>query len=96
MLVVARKAGQSILIGDDIEVAVIGIRGDQVRLAIKAPRSLVIQRRDALEEVQQDNLAALTAADDVFRLMGGASAASPEKTGTGPRAITKPRPPSVL
>ncbi|MCX6365914.1 MAG: carbon storage regulator [Armatimonadetes bacterium] len=96
MLVVARKAGQSILIGDDIEVAVIGIRGDQVRLAIKAPRSLVIQRRDALEEVQQDNLAALTAADDVFRLMGSSPDSSPQKTETGPRAVTKPRPSSTV
>ncbi|WP_309723410.1 carbon storage regulator [Armatimonas sp.] len=95
MLVVARKSGQSILIGDDIEVVVIGIRGDQVRLAIKAPRSLIIQRRDALEEVQQDNLAALTAADDVFRLMGNSTSDSPQKTGTGPRVVTKPRPPST-
>lgn len=94
MLVVARKAGQSILIGDDIEVVVVGVRGDQVRLAIKAPRSLVIQRRDALEQVQQDNLSALTAADDVLRLMGNASP-TPQTPGAGPRVVTKPRPPAA-
>lgn len=91
MLVVARKLGQSILIGDDIEVVVVGVRGDQVRLAIRAPRSLIIQRRDALEQVQQDNLSALTAADDVMRLMGTVPS-SPPTTGTGPRVVTKPRP----
>ena len=94
MLVVARKLGQSILIGDDIEVVVVGVRGDQVRLAIRAPRSLVIQRRDALEQVQQDNLSALTAADDVMRLMGSAPS-SPQTTGAGPRVVTKPRPPDA-
>ncbi|WP_395142722.1 carbon storage regulator [Armatimonas sp.] len=94
MLVVARKLGQSILIGDDIEVVVVGVRGDQVRLAIRAPRSLVIQRRDALEQVQQDNLSALTAADDVMRLMGSAPS-SPQTTGVAPRVVTKPRPPDA-
>ena len=93
MLVVARKVGQSILIGEEIEVVVVAVRGDQVRLAIKAPRSLVIQRRDAIEQVQQDNLAALGAADSVLRLMSGASP-TPQNTGTGPRVVTKPRPPA--
>lgn len=92
MLVVARKVGQSILIGEEIEVVVVAVRGDQVRLAIKAPRSLVIQRRDAIEQVQQDNLAALGAADSVLRLMSGA-APTPQNTGAAPRVVTKPRPP---
>ena len=74
MLVVARKVGQTILIGDQIEITVVGVRGDQVRLAIKAPRTLLIQRRDAIEQVQQDNLDALTAADRAAQHFGATDA----------------------
>lgn len=88
MLVVARKVGQVILIGDEIEVTVVGVRGDQVRLAIKAPRNISIQRRDNIEQVQQDNLDALTAADSVMRLMGGTAA-----SGEQPHVVVKkPKP----
>ena len=72
MLVVARKSGQSVLIGDDIEITVIAVRGDQVRLAIRAPRSLAIHRRDAIEQVQQDNHDALASADGLADLLGAA------------------------
>ena len=92
MLVVARKVGQTILLGEDIEVTVVGIRGDQVRLAIKAPRSVSIQRRDAIEEVQQDNVSALSAADSVLRLMG-ASATPSSPSATPPRVVVKPQKP---
>lgn len=73
MLVVARKSGQSVLIGDDIEITVVAVRGDQVRLAIRAPRSLTIQRRDAIEQVQQDNHAALASVDGLADLLGTVS-----------------------
>ena len=74
MLVVARKSGQSVLIGDDIEVTVVGVRGDQVRLAIRAPRSLSIQRRDAIEQVQLDNHAALASVDGLAAILGSVAA----------------------
>ena len=89
MLVVARKVGQTILLGEDIEVTVVAVRGDQVRLAIKAPRSVTIQRRDAIEQVQQDNVSALSAADSVVRLMG-APPRTPGTSQTPPRVVVKP------
>lgn len=87
MLVMARKVGQTILLGEDIEVTVVAVRGDQVRLAIKAPRSVSIQRRDAIEQVQQDNVSALSAADSVVRLMGTSTSASIPPS---PRVVIKP------
>lgn len=92
MLVVARKVGQAILLGDDIEVTVVAVRGDQVRLAIKAPRSVAIQRRDAIEQVQQDNMSALGAADSVLRLMGAATSEAPRPPAP-PRVVVRQKNP---
>ena len=55
MLVIARKVGQTVLIGDEIEVTISAIRGDHVRLAIKAPRAVTILRQ---EVATQDERAA--------------------------------------
>lgn len=59
MLVIARKTGQTLLIGDDIEVTVSAIRGDQVRLAINAPREVAVLRKEVVEQVAQGNIAGL-------------------------------------
>jgi carbon storage regulator len=55
MLVLTRKKGQSIMIGDNIEVSIVEIQGEQVRLGIKAPRSVSIHRNEIYEEIQQEN-----------------------------------------
>lgn len=55
MLVLARKVGQSIVINDNIELLVIEVRGDQVRLGIEAPRSIPIHRKELLEQVKEEN-----------------------------------------
>jgi carbon storage regulator len=62
MLVIARKVGQTVLLGDQIEVTVSAIRGDQVRLAIQAPRSISILRKETIEQVELDNAAAVDSA----------------------------------
>jgi carbon storage regulator len=68
MLVLTRKPGERILIGDDIEVTVVSVRADrsgnlcQVRLGITAPRTVSVCRREVLERVRQENLAAARAA----------------------------------
>ena len=51
MLVLARKVGQHIVIGDCIEITVLNIRGDQVRLGITAPRDVVVHRKEVLMQV---------------------------------------------
>lgn len=62
MLVLSRKADQSIMIGDDIEIVVSSIDGNSVRIGIKAPRDLKILRKETFEEVRQENIKAVQAA----------------------------------
>ncbi len=58
MLVLTRRANQSIMIGHDIVVTVLEVRGDQVRLGIKAPRSVDVHREEVFAALQQANQAA--------------------------------------
>lgn len=60
MLVLARKVGQIIVIGDGIEVIVVETRGDQVRLGIKAPRNIPVHRKEVLEQIAAQNKQAAT------------------------------------
>lgn len=54
MLVLTRRANQSIMIGDDIVVTVLDVRGDQVRIGIKAPRSVDVHREEVFIALQRD------------------------------------------
>ena len=54
MLVLTRKGNQSIMIGDDIEVSVLAIMGEKVRIGIEAPRSIPVFRKEVYLEIQQD------------------------------------------
>lgn len=66
MLVLTRKVNQSIMIGDDIEVVVLEVRGEQVRLGIKAPRNVTVHRREIYDAIQKENLmAAQTQPEDI-------------------------------
>jgi carbon storage regulator len=58
MLVLTRRAGQVVKIGDDIEVVVVSVRGDQVRLGICAPREVSVVRGELLKQVSEENRAA--------------------------------------
>lgn len=75
MLVISRKVGQTVLIGDGIEITVSSVRGDQVRLAIQAPRSVTILRKETVEQVELSNAAAVDAAPHVIQLFGSAGEA---------------------
>ena len=55
MLVLTRKSNQSIMIGDDIEVSVLAIMGEKVRIGIQAPRDVPVFRREVYLEIQQEN-----------------------------------------
>jgi carbon storage regulator len=58
MLVLTRRLNQSIKIGDDIEITVIEVRGDQVRLGVSAPRDVAVHRKEVYLQIQQENRAA--------------------------------------
>ena len=55
MLILTRKAGESIKIGDDITISVVEVRGHQVRLGIEAPRDVVVHREEIYEIIQAQN-----------------------------------------
>lgn len=55
MLVLTRKKDQTIMIGDNIEITVVDIQGDQVRIGINAPKNLSIYRKEVFVEIQQEN-----------------------------------------
>ena len=54
MLVLTRKVSQSIVIGDGIEVVVLEVRGEQVRLGIKAPKNVSVHRKEIYEQISQE------------------------------------------
>ena len=54
MLVLTRKSNQSIMIGDDIEISVLAVTGEKVRIGIEAPRSVPVFRREVYVEIQED------------------------------------------
>ncbi|MGI6707487.1 MAG: carbon storage regulator CsrA [Clostridia bacterium] len=55
MLVFTRKAGQSFLIGEDIEIRIIEIQGEKIRIGVEAPQHISILRKELVEEVQKAN-----------------------------------------
>jgi len=57
LLVLTRKSNQSIMIGDDIEVSVLSIMGEKVRIGIQAPRSIPVFRKEVYLEIQQEKAA---------------------------------------
>ncbi|HWI74523.1 MAG TPA: carbon storage regulator CsrA [Baekduia sp.] len=63
MLVLTRKSNQSIMIGDDIEVSVLSIMGEKVRIGIQAPRDIPVFRKEVYLEIQQERNGAVEQAD---------------------------------
>ena len=51
MLVLTRKLGQSIVIGDEVEVVVLEVRGEQVRIGIKAPKDVSVHRKEIYDQI---------------------------------------------
>ena len=58
MLALTRKKNESIIISDNIEVIVLSVQGDQVKLGISAPRTISVHRKEIYEQIQQENMAA--------------------------------------
>ncbi len=58
MLVLSRQKDETIMIGDDIEITVVDIRGDKVRLGISAPSEIPVHRKEVYDAIRRENLAA--------------------------------------
>jgi carbon storage regulator len=64
MLVLSRRAGESVVIGEDVTVSVLEVRGDVVRIGIDAPRSVAVHRAELLVELEQSNKEAASPSED--------------------------------
>jgi len=77
MLVLSRQRDETIMIGDEIEITIVDIRGDKVRLGINAPRTIQVHRKEVYEAIRKENTEAaqieisdLSAADHTLRQRG--------------------------
>jgi len=61
LLVLTRKKGEKIVIGDNIVLTVVDIKGDQIQLGIEAPRDIPVHREEVYKEIQEENVRALEA-----------------------------------
>jgi carbon storage regulator len=59
MLVLTRRIGESIILSDDIEIEVLGIDGEQIKLGVKAPKEVSIYRKELYQAIQEENQQAL-------------------------------------
>ena len=93
MLVLSRQRDQTIMIGDDIELTVVDIRGDKVRIGIKAPPRIAVHRKEIYDAIKRENEQAAQLNGPDF----GSLPQSPRKTGHGgisPAARVSQRTPS--
>lgn len=72
MLALARKANESIIINDDIEITILEIKGDQVKVGINAPKSVPVYRKELYLQIQEANAEAVKMADPdaLSRILG--------------------------
>jgi carbon storage regulator len=66
MLVLTRKTGEAIQIGDDIEITVLSVKGDQIKLGINAPKNIEIHRKEIYVSIQEENEQASKGINNLF------------------------------
>jgi carbon storage regulator len=54
MLILTRRVGETVVIGDDIEITVLGVKGNQVRIGVKAPHEVAVHREEILERIRRE------------------------------------------
>lgn len=67
MLVLTRKIKESVVINENIEIVVLGVEGDQVKLGFKAPKNIEILRKEVYEKVKEENVQATKSSLDLLK-----------------------------
>jgi carbon storage regulator len=71
VLILTRRVGENVMVGDDIVISVIEVRGDAVRIGIQAPRSVTVHREEVYRELQNVNAQAASSSDDAVSAVVG-------------------------
>ncbi|MDG2017886.1 MAG: carbon storage regulator CsrA [Porticoccaceae bacterium] len=64
MLILTRRVGETLVIGDDVNVTVLGVRGNQVRIGVNAPKEVAVHREEIYQRIQNENESANSSSDD--------------------------------
>jgi carbon storage regulator len=78
MLVLSRRVGESVVIGDDVTITILEVRGDVVRVGIDAPRSVAVHRAELLEQLESSNREAASPSDDAVATLSQALKRRPD------------------
>jgi carbon storage regulator len=65
MLILTRRVGETLMIGDNISVTVLGVKGNQVRLGINAPKDVAVHREEIFERIRHEQLDPVTVEENV-------------------------------
>lgn len=66
MLILTRKAGETVAIGDDIQISIVEVKGNQVKLGIQAPKNVQVHRTEVYQKIQEENRLAAQVSTDAL------------------------------